>query len=81
MSKRETYDMAATTAIYVDDGSEEDATGDEYRAWYVTPGDDDGEPTGKPIPCSSYDSAFALATDLAAKFGGVEVVTDAWTGS
>lgn len=76
MAKREIYDMAATTAIFVDDGSAEDETGDEYREWYVTPGDDDGKPTGKPIPCPSYGAAFALATELAAKFGGVEVVTD-----
>ncbi len=74
-SKRETYDMSATTAIYVDDGSDFDATGDEYRAFYVTPGDDDGEPTGKPIPCPSYDAAFTVGTAMAARLN-VELVTD-----
>ncbi len=64
----------STTAIYVDDGSEEDATGDEYRCWYVTPGDDDGEPTGKPIKCLSESGAFSIAKSLAEELG-VELVT------
>jgi hypothetical protein len=63
--KREPIDLAGTTAVYMDDGSDFDETGDEYRAYYITPGDDDGEPTGKPIPCPTYDAAFTLGVELA----------------
>ena len=72
---RETYDMSKTTAVFVDDGSDFDSTGDEFRAFYVTPGDDDGEPTGKPIPCPSAESAFAVGTAMAARLN-VELVTN-----
>jgi hypothetical protein len=64
-----------TTAVYVDDGSDFDLTGDEVRAWYVTPGDDDGEPTGKPVRCGSFAVAVRVADEMAARLGGVEAVT------
>lgn len=63
-----------TTAIYVDDGSAEDRTGDEVREWYVTPGDDDGEPTGPSYTAPSRVAAYRLAWDLAARYGVEEVV-------
>lgn len=48
---------------------------DERRVWYVTPGDDDGEPTGDHVECSSLAEAEVEAEKMAARYGGVEVVT------
>lgn len=64
-----------TTAVFVDDGCGQDSTGDDVREWYVTPGDDDGEPTGKREVCSSFAAAMAAAQAMAARYGDVEVVT------
>jgi hypothetical protein len=66
----------ATTAIFVDDGSAENRDGDEVRVWYVTPGDDDGEPTGPHQTFSSRDAAINEAEKLAAAYGGIEVVVE-----
>lgn len=65
----------ATTAVFVDDGCGQDSTGDDVREWYVTPGDDDGEPTGRAQTFSTFYAAFRAAEKLAAQLG-VEVVTD-----
>lgn len=63
-----------TTAIYVDDGCGRTSDGEDVREWWVTPGDDDGEPTGEQHTCSSRDAALKLAAELADGLGGLEVV-------
>lgn len=65
----------AVTAVFVDDGSSFDSTGDEFRCWNVAAGDDDGEYVGKPTECSSFEAAMELAWKLAETYDGVEVVT------
>jgi len=64
-----------TTAIFLDDGSAEDHTGDEIRVYTVTPGDDDGEPTGPSRTFGSYGAAFEFAQVEADRLN-VELVTD-----
>lgn len=66
--------MSGTTAIYVDDGCGRTADGEDVREWWVTPGDDDGEPTGEQHTCATREGALRLADELAAQYGGVEVV-------
>lgn len=64
---------AGTTAVFVDSGVGQDSTGDDVREWYVTPGDDDGEPTGPYETYRSRDAAMAAAEKMAAEYGvGVE---------
>lgn len=68
--------VATTTAVFVDDGCGEDATGDDRREFYVTPGDDDGEPTGPTVTYASFEAAYAAAREMAdATVVEVEVVT------
>ena len=65
-----------TTAVFVDDGGYEDPSAgyDEKRCWFVTPGDDDGEPTGKSTTFYSADAAFNFARAESERLG-VELVT------
>lgn len=66
--------MSETTAVYVDDGCGQDSTGDDVREWYVTPGDDEGEPTGESKTYSSHGAAMEAAKKMSEQHGGVEVV-------
>lgn len=66
---------AGTTAVFVDSGCGQDSTGDDVLEWYVTPGDDDGEPTGKSVTYTSKSAAVAAAETQGAAYG-VEVVVE-----
>jgi hypothetical protein len=65
-------------AVFVVDSSDEDMYGDEVRVWDVYAGDDEGEPVTShrdTVSFRSWGAALDHAERLAAKLGGVEVVT------
>jgi hypothetical protein len=71
------YVEVEVTAIYVEQASDEDATGDERVCFYVYPGDDDGEDAlfGKGYTYYNAGEALGAAHSMASRYCVEEVVT------
>jgi hypothetical protein len=71
------FTEVAVTAIFVEQASDEDATGDERICFYVYPGDDDGEDAlfGKGYTYYHAGEALAHAHKMASNYCVDEIVT------